>query len=152
MITNQANKNQNGALPASITETQKSYLNAWLLMKVSAENSVPFFGKRRLKKEWEGYAKTFGLIDYASFSEEKKTTQRTSWVEFFQFYGNLCLTDATYGSMLFGLIKAKDASVKEKLGYEFDRICSIFPEELGLKELYAPLQEASEEAYYSLIK
>lgn len=150
MITN--NNENKPSTTDSLNTIQKSYLNAWLLMKVSAENSIPFLGKRHLRKEWEGYANTFGLLDYASLSEEKKTTQKNSWVEFFQFYGNLCLTDATYGSMLFGLIKAKDASVKEKLGYELDRICGIFPGELGLKELFMPLQEASEEAYFSLVK
>jgi hypothetical protein len=152
MITNQTTENQKGTLPSSLTETQKTYLNAWLMMKVSAENSVTLFGKHLIKKEWEGYAKTFGLKDFASLPENEQNTLYKDWVSFFEAYCTLCLTDHTYGSMLFGLIKAKDADLKEKLAYELDRMSCIFPEKLGLKDVFAPLQKASEEAYYSVVK
>ena len=152
MITNQTAENQKGTLPSSLTETQKTYLNAWLMMKVSAENSVTLFGKHLIKKEWESYAKTFGLKDFASLPENEQNTLYKDWVSFFEAYCTLCLTDHTYGSMLFGLIKAKDADLKEKLAYELDRMSCIFPEKLDLKEVFAPLQKASEEAYYSVVK
>ncbi len=152
MITNQTAENQKGTLRSSLTETQKTYLNAWLMMKVSAENSVTLFGKHLIKKEWEDYAKTFGLKDFASLPENEQNTLYKDWVSFFEAYCTLCLTDHTYGSMLFGLIKAKDADLKEKLAYELDRMSCIFPEKLGLKEAFAPLQKASEEAYYSVVK
>ena len=151
MITNQTNQDNNG-MPSSLSDTQKIYLNAWLMMKVSAENSVTLFGKHLLKKEWEGYAKAFGLKDFASLPENKQQSLYADWVDFFKAYCTLCLTDHTYGSMLFGLIKAKDTDLKEKLAYELDRMSCIFPEKLGLKDLFAPLQKASEEAYYSSVK
>lgn len=152
MITDQKNQPNNEMITSSLSDAQKIYLNAWLMMKVSAENSVTLFGKHLLKKEWEGYANAFGLKDFSSLPEEKQLSLKEEWVEFFKAYCHLCLTDHTYGSMLFGLIKAKDADLKEKLAYELDRMSCIFPEKLGLKELYAPLQKASEEAYHSVVK
>ena len=152
MIKSPETSNETLYVSEPLTESQKTYLNAWLLMKVSAENSVTFLGKKRLVREWENYAKTFGLLDFESLSSAEQSALKENWRQFFTVYCDLCLNDPTYGSMLFGLIKAKDASVKEKIAYELNRILCLFPDKLGLIDLFVPLQEIAEEVYYSVVK
>ncbi len=128
----------------------KNYLKALILMKISAENDNPRFFKWRLKKEWLSYARDFGLPELPSLSEEEKEARKKDFTDFFLYYIDLCLHDKAYGSTLFGMISLKDATVREKMENELKNTLVIFPEKLGMEELFLPLFQASGEALLKL--
>ena len=127
-------------------ETNKQFLKIWLLMKISAENENPRVLKGRLKREWTGYAKDFGLTLFDALSPEEKENQTALWVDFFRYYTDLCMHDRTYGSTLFGLVSLKDHVVREKFANELHHTLSGFPEKIGLSELFQPLLAAADQA------
>ncbi|MBQ7676692.1 MAG: hypothetical protein IJT32_00515 [Lachnospiraceae bacterium] len=141
-------KQKAGDLPAA--GQYADYMRTWLMMKISAQNAPTVFGKRRLTREWEKYAAEFGLTGYADASDEEKEKRMSDWDGFLQDYCHLCLTDRTYGSTLFGIVPMKADTINEKLLNELNTITELFPERLGLKNLFAPLHEAAARVYAAL--
>lgn len=126
------------------------YMRTWLMMKISAQNAPTVFGRRRLAKEWSSYADAFGLSGYEEASDDKKDALTNDWENFLKDYCRLCLSDRTYGSTLFGLVRMKEDTIEEKLLNELNTITELFPERVGLKELFTPLHDAAAKVYASL--
>ena len=144
MIQKKTNENTPAAGPYA------AYMRLWLMMKISAQNAPTFFGRHRLVKEWMRYAQEFGLDNYEAASGEEKEALIAGWENFLKDYCRLCLADHTYGSTLFGLVKMKADTIEEKLLNELNTVSELFPERIGLKELFAPLHEAAARVYGEL--
>ncbi len=126
------------------------FMQTWLYMRMSAENGITFFNKKKVPKNWEAYATTFGLYNYSSLSQEEQSLQRLEWKSFFLFYLESCKTDKTYSSKLLGFLPLSEDSLSEKVVQELNFVLEDFPKELEMDLLFQPLLQCAEEVYKKL--
>lgn len=114
-----------------------NFMKAFMLMKISADNGVTFFNKKKLIKEWRDYASLLMIDTYSKSNDQLKALIESEWYAFISQYILSCLNDKVYGSTLFGIMQMKDEALINKLVNELALLTRGFPDKLGLKDTFS---------------
>ena len=101
------------------------YLGLWMTMEFNRNSASRFFGTRSAKKEIGKYLKKLK----------------------FQVYMDLCQTDKSYNTMIFGLIHIKEDSAKAKVQRDIRETAVELPANLGMEAELGIITRAAREIY-----
>jgi hypothetical protein len=112
-----------------------------MMIKASCSSGIPFFGKSRLKKEFEGYLYTLCLKDFPSDSAEAATLREDEWISFAKTFLSSCTGSKGYCSTLFGMMPIKDDAVTQKIAEEIVLVTKTYPSALHFDEEMKPFSD-----------
>lgn len=131
--------------------TADAFMHAWMMMKATTAQSVSFFQKKHLQREWKNCLKELCLIEYIPESDAEKEVLIDEWTDFARSFLISCTGSRGYRSTLFGILPMKDDSVAMKIAEEIQLVTRTFPEKLGMEAEMEPFREILVDTYLQMI-
>ena len=123
-----------------------NYLKLWNMIAVAAEHRKSLFGKKtvRVFEEQVRQVLQVGLLrEY----QEQEELWYDEYMNFFDFYINICQTDKSYTNVLFHLAKISEEQLVLKLAEDLWEKTVHLPKELGLSGEFRLLAAAAEDSF-----
>lgn len=109
------------------------YLGLWMTMEFNRNSASRFFGTRSAKKEIGKYLKK---LKFQEFQEKGGLYEELLYRECCHLvlvYMDLCQTDKSYNTTIFGLIHIKEDSAKAKVQRDIRETAVELPANLGME-------------------
>ena len=126
-----------------------SFLALWMALEYNKEVGGGLFGYdiRRAQKEIRKKLDDARIREYIDKGGDYERLMREELCHMVRVYMNLSLTDRSYGSTLFGLMKMGEDNLKDKLREDVRSIAFFLPKKVQLEEEMAPIGKAIETVY-----
>jgi hypothetical protein len=134
------------------TQKVDLFMNAWMMIKVSATSGVPIFGRRLKKKEMASYMHTLCISDFPCDDDEALAIREQEWASFARTLISVCTNSRGYCSTLFGMVPIKDETVLKKIAEEIVLVTKTYPSAFGLYDDMKPFSDAVIKTYCEVIE
>ena len=134
------------------TNVKDTLLHAFLMIHATAVSGVPLLGKKRCKRELEGYLRELCLLDYQKKAPHEQDAIRAEWRSFALRYLSYCTGSRSYCSTLFGIVPINDAAVASKIAADIRLVLLEYPAAFELSHVCEPLLTVMGEAYCEQIE
>ena len=123
------------------------YLGLWMTMEFNRNSASRFFGTRSAKKEIGKYLKK---LKFQELQEKGGLYEELLYRECCHLvlvYMDLCQTDKSYNTTIFGLIHIKEDSAKAKVQRDIRETAVELPANLGMEAELGIITRAAREIY-----
>lgn len=121
------------------------FLALWMVMEFNRNAGGKMFGKGRAKKEILKELEKYRFAEFLNGSELEKNLIYRECYHMVKTYIDLCETDKSYGSTLFGILSMKDTDLKAKMKNDLYETGIQLAADLGMEEEMAPIVKAAKE-------
>lgn len=128
-------------------ELADGYIGLWMSMRLLADKSRGFLGKKSLRKE---LVKQMDRLGIPAFMDQGELARELLFDEFYHMaalYIHISLTDRSYGSTFLGMMPLKEEQLHAKLSDEVSRIAYEIPANLGMEEEFSIFTRAVADAF-----
>ncbi|MBQ1490896.1 MAG: hypothetical protein IIZ39_02955 [Blautia sp.] len=126
-----------------------SFLALWMMMEYNKNVGGGLFGMdiKRAQKEIRKHLKDAHIQEFLDKGGEYERLMKEELCHMVRVYMNLSLTDHSYGSTLFGLMKMGSDNLNDKLREDVRAIARDLPARVDMKEELSPVTEAIARVY-----
>ena len=122
-----------------------AFLGLWMVMEFNRNAGGKMFGKGREKKEILKELEKNRIMEFLEQSELSKQIIYRECYHLVNMYCELCETDKSYGSTLFGLFSMKENDLKAKVKADLYETGIQLAQELEMEKELAPIVKAAQE-------
>ena len=123
------------------------FLGLWMIMEFNKNSSGKVFGRNRAKKEILKELEKTGISEFANGSALEKSLIYREVFHMVKTYSELCETDKSYGSTLFGMFTMKNQDLTAKLKADLYDTAIRLPYDLELTDELAMVTMAAKELF-----
>ena len=123
------------------------YLGLWMTMEFNRNSASRFFGTRSAKKEIGKYLKKLKFQELQERGGLYEELLYRECCHLVLVYMDLCQTDKSYNTTIFGLIHIKEDSAKAKVQRDIRETAVELPANLGMEAELGIITRAAREIY-----
>lgn len=126
-----------------------SFLALWMAMEYNKNVGGGLFGLdiKRAQKEIRKHLTQTGITKYLARGGEEERLLKEELCHMVRVYMSLSMSDRSYGTTLFGLMKMDDDHLKDKLREDMRAVARDLPLKIRMEQELSPIGEAIEAVY-----
>lgn len=135
--------------PSELGDTTRAdgYLALWMAMEFNRNASSRFFGWKSAQKDIMKKLKKLKLEETAGKSPLHRELVYKEWLHMVRLYLDLCRTDKSYNTTVFGIVPISDDARIKKIRRDIYETAIALPEELKMQKELQMITDAAREIY-----